>query len=349
VEAVSTSRLRPGVRTVAFRTALGLGGGAVLIVTFLRLVNVTAVYQRLTHLQVGYVLPCGVAFLAAYVVRAMRWRCLLGSDRLSLGQATAIYQVATFLNWMLPVRGGELAKSLLLRRLNGMPVSQSLATVTLDKTMDLLPAAVLLALLPFLHVNLSRPLWFLLVCAMAVVALAMVLLAFVVWRREATLGMINRLLAKLLNDRARRRVSPFLARFIDTLVAMTRRPRLMLVAAACTAVAVGLDALFCLLAFKAVGVTVALPIVLFGYTFYNLAFILPTPPGQIGSNELVGLLIFAGLFRVNRAGVGAMFLFAHPWTAILMAASGLLSLSMMGLTLKSTWRLARGPAEREGA
>jgi uncharacterized protein (TIRG00374 family) len=349
VEVVSTPRLRPGVRTVALRTAVGLGGGAVLTATFLRLVNVTAVYQHLAHLRVGYVLPCGIAFLGAYVVRAMRWRCFLGRGTLSLGQATTIYQVATFLNWMLPVRGGELAKSLLLRRLNGIPVSQSLATVTLDKTMDLLPAAVLLALLPFLHAQVSRPLWFLLVCALAAVALAIVLLALVAWRREATLGVLNRLLAKLLNDRARRRVEPFLARFIDTLLAMTRRPRLMLVATAYTAIAVGLDALFCLLAFKAVGVTVALPIVLYGYTFYNLAFILPTPPGQIGSNELIGLLIFSGLFGVNRAGVGAMFLFAHPWTAILMAGSGLLSLSMMGLTLKSTWRLARGPAERERA
>ena len=123
----------------------------------------------------------------------------------------------------------------------------------------------------------------------------------------------------------------------------------MLVAAGYTAVAVGLDALFCLLAFRAVGVAVAVPIVLYGYTFYNLAFILPTPPGQVGSNELVGLLIFSGLFGVNRSGVGAMFLFSHPWTAILMTSSGLICLSVMGLTLRSTLRLAGDPEPRERA
>ena len=102
-----------------------------------------------------------------------------------------------------------------------------------------------------------------------------------------------------------------------------------------------LDALFCLLAFWAVGVNVPLLVVLYGYTLFNLSFILPSPPGQVGSNELIGLLIFSGVFRVDRAGVGAMFLFSHPWTGLLMTCSGLACLSAMGLTLRSTLRLAR--------
>jgi uncharacterized membrane protein YbhN (UPF0104 family) len=129
--------------------------------------------------------------------------------------------------------------------------------------------------------------------------------------------------------------------FVDTLMDLLRRPRLFLAAGAYTIVAVTLDALFCYLAFRAVGTSLSLPIVLYGYTFYNLAYIFPTPPGHLGSNELIGLLIFSGMFGVNRAGVGAMFLFSHPWTAILMASSGLVCLSTMGLTLRTTLRLAQ--------
>src|SRR5436305_5490870 len=180
VEAASTARVRPArIRTAALRTGLGLCAGAVLILAFLRLVNVSAVYQRLEHFSVGFAVLCGVAFLAAYVVRALRWRVLLRPDEVSVGRAVGIYQVATFLNWLLPIRGGELAKSLLLRRLNAIPVSQSLATVTIDKTMDLLPAALLLAVLPFVPAHLGRPLWFLLFCALAAVASAILLLALV--------------------------------------------------------------------------------------------------------------------------------------------------------------------------
>ncbi len=90
---------------------------------------------------------------------------------------------------------------------------------------------------------------------------------------------------------------------------------------------------------------VPVPVVLYGYTFFNLAFILPTPPGQVGSNELIGLLIFSGSFGVSRSAVGAMFLFSHPWTGLLMSFTGLACLSALGLTMRSTLWLARGQEE----
>jgi uncharacterized protein (TIRG00374 family) len=331
------------IPTAALRTALGLVAGAVLAYTFVRLVDFGAVLKRLQHLDVGLALLCGVAFLGAYVVRAMRWRRLLAPCDVSRRRAAAVYQVATFVNWLLPVRAGELVKSLLLRRSNGIEVSRSLATVSMDKAMDLLPAVGLLAVLPFVGLHLSRPLWLLLLSALVVVGLLAGALALTAWRRDSALAVLRRVLAVVLPRRMRDRAEPFLLRFVETLQGLIRQPGLMAIAAAYTVVAVGLDALFCLLAFRAVGVAVALPVVLYGYTFYNLAYILPTPPGQVGSNEVIGLLIFSDVFGVNRAGVGAMFLFSHPWTAFLMASSGLLCLSAMGLTLKSTLRLARHP------
>lgn len=341
-----TSLPRPTLaraRGVALRAALGAFAGAVLIGAFLRLVNVNAVYHRLTHLKVGFALLCGAAFLGAYIVRAARWRWLLRPCTVSLGRAIAIYQVATFLNWLLPIRGGELAKSLLLRRTNGIAVSRSLATVSIDKTMDMLPAVVLLALVPFVHLRLSRPLWFLLFSALVVVVVAGLVLAFAAWRQERALALLSRALAVFLPARLRSAVEPFVERFVSTLLALIRQPRVLLVATAYTVAAVCLDALFCLLAFRAVGASVAIPVVLYGYTFYNLAFILPTPPGQVGSNELVGLLIFSGMFGLGRSEVGAMFLFSHPWTAALMTIAGLMCLSLMGLTLRSTLRMSRQP------
>jgi uncharacterized protein (TIRG00374 family) len=337
MELASAVRL-PGarMRTVALRTALGLCAGVALLLACLQLMNVHAVLARLGHLQLGYALLCGVPFLGAYVVRALRWRVLLRPYEVSVPRVVAIYQVATFVNWLLPVRGGELAKCLLLRRSHQIPVSRSLATVSMDKAMDLLPAVVLLAVLPVAGLHLARALWVLLLTAFTFLVLGAVVLGLAAWRRDTATA----LLTKVVPARARQRIAPFIAQFVETLVALVRQPRLLSAAAGFTALAVALDALFCLLAFKAVGVTVPLPLVLYGYTFFNLAFILPTPPGQVGSNELVGLLLFSGVLGIDRSGVGAMFLFSHPWTAVLLAVSGLLCLSAMGLTLRSTLRLA---------
>jgi uncharacterized protein (TIRG00374 family) len=333
------------VRTVAVRMTIGLVAGALLVLAFLRLVGVSAVYKQLTHLNVGIALLCGVVFLAAYVVRAMRWRCLLTPHKVSIRRAAAIYQIAIFLNWLLPIRGGEIAMSLLLRRSDGVPVNESLAAVSMDKAMDLLPAAGLLLLVPFLGLHLNRSLWLVMAGAIAALLVGAGLLAIAAWRRDLADTLIIRPLQVLLPSGARDRIAPFIAGFIDTLVALIRRPRTLLIAAMYTVLALGLDALFCLLAFRAVGVAVPLLVVLYGYTLFNLSFILPSPPGQVGSNELIGLLIFTGVFRVNKDAVGAMFLFSHPWTGLLMTCSGLACLSAMSLTLRGTLRLARDPED----
>jgi uncharacterized protein (TIRG00374 family) len=346
--AASKTAARPGkaaTRRVAVRLAISLTAGAVLIAAFLRLINISTVYQRLEHLRIGLALACGAAFLAAYVVRALRWRCLLRPCRVSIGRAAAIYQVAIFLNWLLPIRGGEIAMSLLLRRTDGIPVNRSLAAVSMDKAMDLLPAGLLLALVPLLGLQLSKPLWLLLGLTLALLAAAAAVLALAGWRRDHAIAMLVRPLSVLLGSHRRAQAGAFIAGFVDTLLALMRQPRLLVAAAGYTVVAIGLDAAFCLLAFRAVGVDVALPVVLYGYTFFNLAFILPSAPGQIGSNEIVGLLIFSGLLHVGRTGVAAMFLFSHPWTGLLMTGTGLLCLGSMGLTLRAAFRLARETEE----
>jgi hypothetical protein len=68
-------------------------------------------------------------------------------------------------------------------------------------------------------------------------------------------------------------------------------------------------------------------------------YILPTPPGQIGSNELVGLLVFHGLLRVPYDYVANMFVFSHPWAALLMTVSGMVCLSALGLKISTAMKV----------
>ncbi len=331
-------------RALAIRMAIGLGIGTLFAVIFVQLIDFHAAWRRVQHLNVALALLCGVVFLSAYAVRALRWRLFLAPDEITVKRVIGIYFVATFLNWALPIQGGELAKSLILRRTNGIPVSRSLATVTMDKTMDLLPAVILLAFVPLAGLRLSGPLWVLLVFALLLLGLGAMTLGFATWQRDRTLILLSRFVKAILPQRVSGHVEQFVVQFVDTVLALFRQPRLLLVAAAHTLVAVTLDALFCYLAFRAVGVSVRLPVVLFGYTFYNLAYILPTPPAHLGSNELVGLLIFSGLFGVSRSAVGAMFLFSHPWTGVLMTVSALVCVKTTGLDLRATLRL---PARAE--
>ncbi len=84
---------------------------------------------------------------------------------------------------------------------------------------------------------------------------------------------------------------------------------------------------------------------IFGYTIYNLFFILPTPPGQLGSNEAVGLLVFAGLLHLPASKVAAMFIFSHPWAALLMCTAGIMCLKALGLTIPTAMRVQAEESE----
>src|SRR5918911_134353 len=192
----------PGMRRWRFqaltlRTAAGLAVALLLLLTFLRLVNVSSVAQRLQHLRIGLAVLCGLVFLSAYVVRALRWRWFLAPHRVGVLRVVAIYQVAIFVNWLLPVQGGELVKCLVLRRLDAIPLSRSLPTVTMDKAMDLLPALGLLLLLPFVPLHLSRALWLLLLFPLALVGLGALVLGLAAWRRQRALALLARLTGTL--------------------------------------------------------------------------------------------------------------------------------------------------------
>jgi uncharacterized protein (TIRG00374 family) len=336
------------VRAIVLRVAAGAAIGAILTVLFLRLINLSAVYQHLSHLNLTFALLSGVVFLSAYVVRAFRWRQLLRPCQVTIGRIILIYQVATFLNWLLPVQGGELAKAMLLRRSDGIPVSRSLATVSMDKTMDLLPVLGLLVLLPVAGLHLSGLLWTVLLLILGLLGLSVAAVGLAAWRRDRTLELLTRRLARALPGRARHLAEPSLATFLDTVRALTRRPGLLLIATVCTAAACSLDALSCLLGFKAVGVGLSVPEVFYGYTFVSLATVLPTPPAHLGFTELVGLLVFSGLFGVNRSAVAAMFIFFHAFTGLLLACAGLFGLSRLGLSLRGALRLTSEESHASG-
>jgi uncharacterized protein (TIRG00374 family) len=331
-------------RGLLVRMGVGLLIGAALVLVFLRFINLGAALRSVEHLNVGLALLSGFVFLSAYAVRALRWRRFLAPDVVPARRVISIYLVATFLNWALPIQGGELAKCAILRRTDEIPVSRSLGTVSMDKAMDLLPGVALLVAVPFAHLHLSEALWVMLVLASLGFVSLILILVFASWRRDRTLGLIERLITALLPKRMSVRVVPFVAQFVDTMLRLVRQPRVMLIASGYTAVAATLDALFCYLAFRAVGTSVSLGVAFYGYTFYNLAYILPTPPGHVGTNEVVGLLVFSGVFGLRRSAVGAMFLFSHPWTGLLMTVSGLVALKSVGLRIPAALALGSSDA-----
>ncbi|MDQ2903992.1 MAG: flippase-like domain-containing protein [Chloroflexota bacterium] len=326
------------------KVTLGLLIGVGLLILVSRFVDFSETLHVLrqnlaTPRGIIFGLLSGVSFLLAYSIRGVRWKLFLNPiGKISTLKAIQLFLVGVFLNFLLPVRGGEVAKSLMLKRIANIPISQSLPTVAMDKALDLLPVLFILALVPLLGIQMDIRVWLVLGLVGGLLLGLFLFVGFAAWKRTAAIALLQKLtslLPKVLGGK----IEGFATGFVDSLLAGASRPRIFIPALLLTCIAVLCDGLFAMLAFWTIGFPISFGTALFGYTVYIMFYILPTTPGEVGSNEAVGLLVFSGLLHLPPEKVTAMFLFSHPWAALLMCVSGMICLSALGLTITSAMRV----------
>ena len=335
------------LNTPAAKVTVGLLIGIGLLLLVARFVNLPETIRVLrvnlaTPEGVILALLSGMAFLSAWSIRGIRWKLFLNPVcEVSTLQAIGLYQVGVFLNFLLPIRGGEVAKCFMLKSNTGVPVSKSLPTVAMDKALDLMPALFIMAIVPLLDVQMDIKLWLVLWFVGGILLSLIFFVILSAWKRDSAIRLLKRL-TSLLPRAISGKVEGFATGFVDSLLAGARQPKIFIPAILLTCVAVIFDGLFAMLAFWTIGYHIAFGTALFGYTVYNMFYILPTPPGQVGSNEAVGLLVFGGLLHISPVYVTAMFVFSHPWAAVLMSTTGLISLSGLGLTITGAMEVQTG-------
>jgi uncharacterized membrane protein YbhN (UPF0104 family) len=225
-------------------------------------------------------------------------------------------------------------------------VSQSLPTVAMDKALDLMPAILIMAIVPFLGVKMDIKLWFILGTVSGLLLGLIFFIGLAAWKRNVAIGLLEKITG-ILPGSLGKKITGFATGFVDSLLLGASRPKIFVPAILLTCVAVVFDGLFAMLAFWTTGFTIPFGTAIFGYTVYNMFYILPTPPGQVGSNEVAGLLVFHGLLGIPANNVTAMFVFSHPWAAILMTVTGMAFLSALGLTISSAMKVQTGGEKEE--
>ena len=328
----------------AIKVSLGLVVGIGLLFLVSRFVDLPTTIQVLkqnltTPRGIMFALLSGVAFLLAFSIRGVRWKLFINPiGKIGTFKAIQLFLVGIFLNFLLPIRGGEVAKSLMLKRIANIPVSKSLPTVAMDKALDLLPALFIMAVVPFLGIRMDIKLWVVLgtVGGLLIGLIFFVLLA--AWKRTAAIKLLQKM-TSMLPKSIGSKIEGFATGFVDSLLAAASQPKIFIPAVLLTCVAIIFDGLFAMLAFWTIGFPISFRTAIFGYTVYNMFYILPTPPGQVGSNEAIGLLVFAGLLHLPADKVTAMFVFSHPWAALLMTATGMICLSALGLKLSTAMKV----------
>lgn len=266
------------------------------------------------RVQYGYVLP--LALLSAYsvFVRCQRWQLLLRPvgdvPLLPLFSATSI---GFFCNMVLPLRVGEVVRPVLLGRRTDLPVSSVLASVLVERLLDmvtiLLFLGVVITLVPVSE-SIRRSGMAFLVFAAAAVTLVLALQR----RNRAALGLTQWMLGRL-PATVRTHADAALHGFIDGLQGLSGGGTLLRIAGysfylwAVIASVFALGFVACGLEVPLVSGALALVTVVAG------AVSAPSAPGFIGTFQ-AGCIVALALFGVGRAD-------AVPYSFVVWAAQWL--------------------------
>jgi uncharacterized protein (TIRG00374 family) len=304
--------------------------GIVLILLWLRYVDIGELLARMRQIRTDYVVGAAIAYLVAYFIRSWRWNLLLNKESSIPLWHTYLYSMGgNWINYLIPIRAGEVVKAWFVKRNHGLPIINVLPSIFIDKTFDTLGIFFVLMMIPLLKVKLSSGLLVLLILLGIVFLISLSVLFLSVWRKEGVVKALQ-VMVMWLPRKLRNKANGYIGMFVQGLNVFEHHWSKLLASFLLTALGVGLDGLYFYLLFLAFGVDYPFVNVLFGYTLINLSYALPQPPAQLGSNEWMMIIIFSVGFTLTRHDASAIMAFAHMLTAILIGAIGLLAIALSG-------------------
>jgi glycosyltransferase 2 family protein len=314
---------------------IGLAIGILLITLWLFRLDYNALYHALRNLKLSYIFFAGMFYISAYFIRSFRWNLLLRNQIvLTLKESWLISCAGNWLNYLIPIRAGELAKALLIKRLKHRSAVSILPSVFIDKFFDTLGIFFILILMPFLKLNISQGLRYLIVMLIVMFTLVFAILILAATSKKSVTKVLQVVFAWL-PESFRLKLNNLIELFINGLNIFEHHFSILLYCLLLTALGVLLDGLYFWFIFQAFGLSTGFLIVLFGYTLINLSYILPQPPAQLGSNEWMMIIIFALGFGIDKNSASGVMVFAHVFTFAIISVLGLAGFSYAGVkTLK---------------
>ncbi len=309
---------------------LGSIAGVLLLYFWWTHISLQELAYYFARLNPWWVVLASVVYLSAYFVRSVRWNILLSQNiKIPLRRSWLYSMAANLMNYMIPIRAGELVKAWFVKSNHGQAIALTLPSVFIDKTFDTLAILAVILLIPFLAIKLTVPLIVLLILLALVFVVSLSIIFAAAWHKERTAGILK-FFFKWLPERIRIKVNGFLQLFVEGLNIFEHHPLKLVAAALLTIVGIALDALYFYLLFVAFRLSFPFLLTLFGYTLINMSYALPQPPAQLGSNEWMMIVVFSLGFGLTKSEASAIMAFAHVLTAVLMLAIGSVAFAVSG-------------------
>lgn len=290
--------------------------GAIFLIAWLRIIDWQEFLSYFRKFDLKLVLVFSIFYVLAYILRSIRWKIILNPTyKMKIPESFAVFMTGLFINYLIPIRAGEIAKSVILKLRKKVRISQSLPTIFIDKITDLFPIVLIMIMVPIVSIRLNNTLKIIIIILFLMFLALLSFLFFAINHQQKALRFLHSFL-QILPHKIRPRFEDFFSNFVKGMAIMQNRWKDYFLIYFLTILAVFSEALYIWIVFKSFGSEISYPKILFGYTLMNLTYILPTPPAQIGSNQFMWVLIFSFALGVNENLTSAAVTFSHLLTTI---------------------------------
>ena len=301
---------------------------------FLASINLRETWTAITRAHLGLIAAALAVVFVTYAIRAQRWLVLLqpiGHARFSTAFRTTVIGFAV--TFLLPARIGEILRPYLLARRDHLKASSTLATVIVERLLDVCTVFLLFALaLPLADAQVSVEVKRAGAIAAAVAVLALVVLSVLAGHPERLGGWARRG-SRRLPPRAGDAVAQFVQTFTEGLKVM-RSPAHLAVAMAWSIplwVTIGLSIW---LTSRAFDLTFSFVGTFLVVGFLAVGVAAPTPGGAGGFHWMY-LLALTQFFGADRNVAGAAAIVLHAVSFVPVTIVGLVFMWQDGLALAS--------------
>ena len=273
-----------------WKLVIGLVVSAACIWLALRGLDLQSFWEVVRQANYWWIVPGVAIYFVAVWLRTWRWRSMLRPIAfVPLARLFPIVVIGYMGNNIYPARAGEVLRSYVLRRKEGIPISASLATVVLERLFDgLVMLLFVFVTLPFAPLP---PLYATLVTVFSVVFLgALAIFLLLAARPERMRSVYVWLVDRLLPERLRGTVHGVFDRFIEGLQAL-RSPRELLTIFGTSTLIWLCETTKYWFVMHAFPFEVSFLVLMLMTAVVNLFTTLPSTPGYVGTFDVPGIAV----------------------------------------------------------
>jgi len=279
---------------------LGVVISAVFMWLALRGLDLQHFWEILGEANYWWIIPGVAIYFVAVWVRTWRWHYMLRHIApVPIKRLFPVVVIGYMGNNIYPARAGEVLRSYVLRRKEGVPISASLATVVLERLFDgLVMLLFVFVTLPFIKLD---PIYTQLVTVFSVVFIGALLVFLALAARPQRMKLVyGWFVDRVVPERLREAFHGVFDKFIEGLQSL-RSPRdLFFIFITSTLIWLTETTKYWLVAFAFPGFHAPFYVLMLMTAVVNLATTLPSTPGYVGTFDAPGIAIL-GTYGVPKA------------------------------------------------